>query len=100
MSEYGLLAGKPSAIILEQNLSITSEPSANDPDLDNITEYKELIGKLIYLTHTRSDISYVIHSLSQFMHSLLRSHLKNDFKASRYLKCSQGIGIHSLKRHN
>ncbi|GJZ56643.1 ribonuclease H-like domain-containing protein [Tanacetum coccineum] len=58
LSDFGLLACKPSATPLEQNLTISNEPSYTDPVIDNVTEYQKLIGKLIYLTHTRPDISY------------------------------------------
>ncbi|PWA87488.1 hypothetical protein CTI12_AA130010 [Artemisia annua] len=97
LSEFGLLACKPSAIPLEQSVYITSEPTDTDPLLDNITEYQKLIGKLIYLTHTRPDISYVVHCLSQFMHSPLKSHLKIALKVLRYLKGSPGMGVHITK---
>ncbi|GKE62419.1 hypothetical protein Tco_1512786, partial [Tanacetum coccineum] len=81
LSEYGLLACKPSATPLEQNLAIRNERTDIDKILDYITEYQRLIGKLIYLTHTRPDISYSVHCLSQFMHKPLRSHIKIDLKA-------------------
>ncbi|GJU14166.1 ribonuclease H-like domain-containing protein [Tanacetum coccineum] len=90
LSEFGLLACKPSAIPLEQNLKVSGEPTLNDPVIDKITEYQKLIGKLIYLTHTRPDISYDVHCLSQFMHRPLRSHLKIALKVLRYLKGSPG----------
>ncbi|GJT38309.1 ribonuclease H-like domain-containing protein [Tanacetum coccineum] len=76
LSDFGLLACKPTVIPLEQNISISNEPSDTDPIIDNISEYQKLIGKLIYLTHTRPDIAYSFHCLSQFMHKLLKSHLK------------------------
>ncbi|GJZ46651.1 ribonuclease H-like domain-containing protein [Tanacetum coccineum] len=97
LSEFGLLACKPSAVPLEQNLKISSEPTLNDPVIDKITEYQKLIGKLIYLTHTRPDISYVVHCLSQFMHRPLRSHLKIALKVLRYLKGSPGKGVHIIR---
>ncbi|GJU59725.1 putative RNA-directed DNA polymerase [Tanacetum coccineum] len=39
LSEFGLLACKPSAVPLEQNLKVSSEPTLNDPVIDKITEY-------------------------------------------------------------
>ncbi|GJR17536.1 ribonuclease H-like domain-containing protein [Tanacetum coccineum] len=76
LSNFGLLACKPFVIHLEQNAFITSEPSDVDHVIDNITKYQKLIGKLIYLTHTRPDIASTVHCLSQFMHKPLKSHLK------------------------
>ncbi|GJY10247.1 ribonuclease H-like domain-containing protein [Tanacetum coccineum] len=98
LSDFGLLACKPSATPLEQNLSITNEPTDIDKVLDNITEYQKLIGKLIYLTHTRPDISYFVHCLSQFMHKPLRSHLRIALRVLRYLKGNPGKGVHIVRQ--
>nr|GEW89492.1 ribonuclease H-like domain-containing protein [Tanacetum cinerariifolium] len=98
LTEFGLLACNPSATPLEQNLSMTNEPTVSDPVLDNVTEYQKLIGKLIYLTHTRPDISYSVHCLSQFMHKPLKYHLKIALKVLRYLKGCPGKGIHIVKQ--
>ncbi|GJS81790.1 ribonuclease H-like domain-containing protein [Tanacetum coccineum] len=95
--DFGLLACKPSAIPLEKNLSISTEPKENDYVLDKMTEYEKLIGKLIYLTHTRPDISYVVHCLSQFLHKPLKSHLKIALKVLRYLKGSPKKGVHIVR---
>ncbi|GJZ97961.1 ribonuclease H-like domain-containing protein [Tanacetum coccineum] len=97
-SDFGLLACKPSATHLDQNSSISNEPTELDKVLDNVTEYHKLIRKLIYLTHTKPDISYSVHCLSQFMHKPLRSHLKIALKVLRYLKGNPGKGIHIVKQ--
>nr|GEZ50916.1 hypothetical protein [Tanacetum cinerariifolium] len=59
--------------------------------------YQKLMEKLIYLTNIRLDISYVVHCLSQFMHSTLTSHLQVAFKIFRYLKSYPGLGVHITK---
>ncbi|GJR13503.1 ribonuclease H-like domain-containing protein [Tanacetum coccineum] len=97
LSEYGLLACKSSTTPLEQNLAISNEPTEIDKVLDNITKYQRFIRKLIYLTHTRPDISYSVHCLSQFMHKPLRSHIKIDLKVLRYLKSNPGKCIHIVR---
>ncbi|GJX94339.1 ribonuclease H-like domain-containing protein [Tanacetum coccineum] len=86
LSEYGMLACKPTNTPLMSKLAISNEATDDDPILDNITDYQKLMEKLIYLTNTRPYISYVVHCLSQFMHSPLKSHLKTAFKILRYLK--------------
>ncbi|GJZ43745.1 ribonuclease H-like domain-containing protein [Tanacetum coccineum] len=97
LSEYGMLACKPVDTPLLSKLVISNEATESDPVLDNITDYQKLMGKLIYLTNTRPDISYVVHCLSQFMHSPLKSHLKATFKILRYLKGCPGLEIHFVK---
>ncbi|GJS45119.1 ribonuclease H-like domain-containing protein, partial [Tanacetum coccineum] len=97
LSKYDMLACKPAKTPLQSKLVNTNEANIDDLLLDNITDYQKLMGKLIYLTNTRLDIFYVVHCLSQFMHSLLKSHLKTAFKILRYLKRSSGLRIHITK---
>jgi len=42
--------------------------------LDDPEKYRRLIGKLIYLTFTRSDITFVVGVLSRFMHQPRETH--------------------------
>nr|GEW13067.1 ribonuclease H-like domain-containing protein [Tanacetum cinerariifolium] len=82
---------------LMSKLVTSNEASDNDLIIDNITDYHKLMGKLIYFTNTRPDISYVVHCLSQLMHSPLKSLLKIAFKILRYLKSCPCLGNHIVK---
>ncbi|GKB46560.1 ribonuclease H-like domain-containing protein, partial [Tanacetum coccineum] len=93
LSEYGLLACKPAATPMQQNVSLSHKESDKDKRLINITAYQKLVGKLIYMSVTRPDISYVVHCLSQHMHAPLKSHFSAGLRVLRYLKQSPGLGV-------
>ncbi|GJU34759.1 putative RNA-directed DNA polymerase [Tanacetum coccineum] len=83
LSEFGMLACKPCGIPIESNPDSKKLVSkfGDDEALTGITQYQKLVGKLIYLTMTRPDISYAVHCLSQVMHSPMKSHLRLAFRA-------------------
>ncbi|KAK3037075.1 hypothetical protein RJ639_029917 [Escallonia herrerae] len=61
----------------------------NKGDPVNTSRYQKLVGKLIYLSHTRPDIAFAVSLVSQFMHSLHEEHLEAVYRILRYLKSSQ-----------
>nr|GFA17453.1 ribonuclease H-like domain-containing protein [Tanacetum cinerariifolium] len=73
---------------MEPNTVLNFKVSDDDPALDNITGYQKLVGKLIYLTHTRTDIAYSVNYLSQHMHAPLKSHFQAALNVMRSLKGS------------
>ncbi|GJT02549.1 ribonuclease H-like domain-containing protein, partial [Tanacetum coccineum] len=84
--EFGMLACRPCGTPIEYKDSTTkSGKVVIDNPLNSINNYHKLVGKLIYLTHTRPDISYVVHVLSQIMHASLQSHLKIAFRVTQKL---------------
>ncbi|RVX03687.1 Retrovirus-related Pol polyprotein from transposon RE2 [Vitis vinifera] len=56
-------------------------------------KYQRLVGRLIYLSHTRPDIAFAVSVVSQYMHSPKESHLEAVYKILRYLKGSPGRGL-------
>lgn len=44
-------------------------------EITNPTSYIQLVGKLLYLTFTRPNISYAVQVLSQFMDKPRQDHL-------------------------
>jgi hypothetical protein len=54
--------------------------------LEDINQFQRLVGKLIYLTVNKSDISYSISQINKFMHSPRTSYLDVIDRILRYLK--------------
>ena len=55
--------------------------------------YQRLVGKLIYLYHTRQDISFSVSTVSQFMNDAKEEHMTAVFRILRYLKITPGKGL-------
>ena len=55
--------------------------------------YQRLVRKLIYLSHTRPGIAYVVGVVSQFMHLPHESHMEAIYRILRYLKSTPNKGI-------
>nr|XP_043639383.1 uncharacterized mitochondrial protein AtMg00810-like [Erigeron canadensis] len=99
LNDFGMLGCKPMHTPLEMN--ITVKPfTKNGKMLDNITVYQKLIGKLIYLTLTRPDISYSVQCLSQFMHAPSQEHFDLGLRILRYVKKAPGKGLFVQKGNN
>lgn len=56
-------------------------------------QYQRLVGRLIYLSHTRQDIAYAISIVSRHMHDPRSSHLDAVHRILRYLKSCPGKGM-------
>nr|XP_016473436.1 PREDICTED: uncharacterized mitochondrial protein AtMg00810-like [Nicotiana tabacum] len=91
-SEMGLSGAKPALRPLELNQKLTSlefdkgiGSKIYDP-LVEVTGYQKLIGKLLYLTVTRPDISYVVQTLRQFIQTPKKSHMDAVIRVVRCLK--------------
>ncbi|KAJ0565941.1 putative RNA-directed DNA polymerase [Helianthus annuus] len=93
LNEFGYLGCKPVTTPIEQSFLVTNKCKNDQKILENVNGFQRLIGKLIYLSLTRPDISYTVQFLSQFMHSPCQSHLDIALRLLRYLKLSPGKGI-------
>ena len=59
----------------------------------NKERYQRLVGRLLYLCHTRPDIAFAVSVVSRYMHELRSDHLEAVYKILRYLKGTPGRGL-------
>lgn len=90
LEEAGLLGTKPATVPMEPDLVLTDTGSEA---LKDPTRYRRLIGKLIYLTISRPEITYSVNTLSQFMQEPKLHHLKTTLRLLQYLKAALGQGL-------
>ena len=50
----------------------------------DVNQYQRLVGKLIYLAHTRPNIAFAVSLVSQFMHAPIKEHLEATYIILRY----------------
>jgi Reverse transcriptase (RNA-dependent DNA polymerase) len=90
LKETGKLGCKPASTPIDSKCKLNTE---DGEPLEDINFFQQLVGKLIYLTVTRPDISYYISQINKFMHTLRTSHLEAINRILRYLKNTPGKGI-------
>ncbi|RVW39419.1 Retrovirus-related Pol polyprotein from transposon RE2 [Vitis vinifera] len=93
--EIGMLGCKPSDTPIKARKRTESDGKPVDRE-----RYQQLVGRLIYLSHTRPNIAFVISVVSQYLHSPKESHLEAVYKILRYLKGFPGRGLFFKKGDN
>ncbi|GAU20755.1 hypothetical protein TSUD_239490 [Trifolium subterraneum] len=81
---------KPCSTPMQPQLQL--QKSSGHPIFDPTT-YRRLIGRLLYLTHSRPEISYVVSKLSQFLDSPTVAHMLVGLHVLKYLKTNPGQGL-------
>ncbi|XP_020271454.1 uncharacterized protein LOC109846618 [Asparagus officinalis] len=85
-AETGMLGCKPAATPIDHSFKLSTE--AGEP-VDR-ERYHRLVGRLIYLSHTRPDISFAVSVVSRYMHDPRKGHMDAVYQILRYLKGSPG----------
>lgn len=90
VSDTGFTSAKPQPLLMDPGIHL------NDHDgepLEDPSCYRRFIGRLMYLTVSRPDITYAVNRLSQFMSKPRTPHLQAMHHLLQYLKASLGQGI-------
>nr|XP_016470173.1 PREDICTED: uncharacterized mitochondrial protein AtMg00810-like [Nicotiana tabacum] len=100
--DLGFSSSKPIVTPMELNVKLTTVEfdthvgPIKDKALDDPGPYQRLLGHLLYLTITRPDISFVVHYLSQLMHSPKTSHWEVARQICYVLSWSRGLIVSCL----
>ncbi|GLT30031.1 hypothetical protein SLA2020_048560 [Shorea laevis] len=90
LTESGMLGAKLSSFPMEQHHRLRIAFGSPIPDP---SQYRRLVGRLLYLIITRPDICYSVGIFAQFMEEPKQEHFNAAMKVLRYVKNSPGQGI-------
>lgn len=90
ITEAGLKDAKHVETPIPQHHGLSNEDGEL---LDDAPAYRRLVGRLLYLTLTRPDLTYAVHLLSQFMQKPRKPHMEMAKRVVRYLAKAPDQGI-------
>ncbi|XP_047335696.1 uncharacterized mitochondrial protein AtMg00810-like [Impatiens glandulifera] len=90
VDKFGMKYGKKSYTPLNVNPRLSRDEGTRLPDP---RPYRALVGSLIYLTITRSDIAYVVGVVSRCLQEPRKPHLEEAKKILKYINTSLDIGL-------
>jgi hypothetical protein len=81
IQETSMSFGKPVDTLMDQSAKLWEKGNTSV----DTRRYLMLVGKLIYLAHTRPNIAFFVSVVSQFMHAPYEEHLEAEHKILRNL---------------
>ncbi|KAL5739625.1 hypothetical protein ACOSQ2_028805 [Xanthoceras sorbifolium] len=94
LKETGILGCKPTETPMDSTTKLGLKEDGVPVDRGR---YQRLVGKLIYLSHTRPDIGFCVSLVSQFMNYPTENHMKVVYRILKYLKKAPGKGLYFKK---
>lgn len=90
LSDTGMTGSKPADTPIDAYNKIGT--ATNSAHVDR-GRYQRLVGRLIYLAHTRPDIGFSVSVVSQHMNNPTEEHMDAVTRILRYLKMKPGNGL-------
>nr|GEX53358.1 putative RNA-directed DNA polymerase [Tanacetum cinerariifolium] len=90
LAETEMIDCKPADTPMITNQKLFMKTKAKFANRDR---YQRMVGKLIYLSHTRLDIAYAVGVVSQFMHQPQVDHMHAVLRIVKYLKGTTSHGV-------
>ncbi|GFS39169.1 cysteine-rich RECEPTOR-like kinase [Actinidia rufa] len=90
LQDMGMLGCRHPSTLMVPNLKISAEIEELLPDP---SIYQQLVGRLVYLTNIRLDLTFVVSAVSQFMHSPRTYHLDAMYHILWYLKTCHSLRL-------
>jgi hypothetical protein len=90
LQRYGMLDCKPISTPMDSNVRLQEDEGK---ELEDVTMYRQLVGSLIYLTLTRTNISNLVGVVSRYMSDPKKPHLDAVRCILRYIKGTINFGI-------
>ncbi|XP_072066210.1 uncharacterized mitochondrial protein AtMg00810-like [Arachis hypogaea] len=95
LEDFGFLERKPTSTPMDYT-SASKLSRGSDNALEDRALYRQLVGKLLYLTNTRPDLAYAMGIISQFIDCPTDVHLQAAHRVLWYLKGSPSVGLFFL----
>ncbi|GKC53963.1 retrovirus-related pol polyprotein from transposon TNT 1-94 [Tanacetum coccineum] len=90
LQDSGLTACKPNPSPLPTSLHLSLDKGT---PLTDVGVYRRLVGRLLYLTMTRPNISYAVQHMRQFVSAPKDTHMQAAFYLLKYLKGTISKGL-------
>ncbi|XP_054812205.1 uncharacterized mitochondrial protein AtMg00810-like [Prosopis cineraria] len=90
LSDCRVLAARLVSTPMDRSTKLSQDSGSS---LEDPSVYRRLVGRLLYLTTTRPDLSYAVSQLSQFISAPRTTHLQAAYRVLGYLKSCPGRGL-------
>jgi Reverse transcriptase (RNA-dependent DNA polymerase) len=89
IKETSMLCCKHMSTSIDQKSKLNAEAG----ELVDKERYQRLVGRLIYMSHTRLDISFAVSVVNRYMHNSSKGHMDVVYQILRYLKSAPEKGL-------